>query len=426
MDASLQPMMGPLLPQVPETLVKTLDLKDVFHRYRHWVAKSANAFYKLAPLGSAGENFIRLEGELLQRFDHPNIVKGSLQSQLDWEILRMDAIPGEPLTKIRSKLTTETKMQILGEIENAVKYINNHGILHADVCSENILWTGKQSYLIDFEEAILTTSPLTNIDSPDFIGGPPCCWGDNGYGYKTYLCFASLREWLLTPEFLELKQDLIKTGVWNPHSTGNTCDPWSTPDDGSVYQTVSFGNTTVKGQRDPHLRFKHLSTSKQISFESKRILDIGCNFGRLGAFLNSFGVTQYVGLDLSPDYIDVAKKIATLEGRSNSKFIVGDVCAQETLDRLATLSPAGYDIVICQSVYHHIKDKKLLWKHILKLQSQWVVFENPIDDAKYLLTDSWEDEKAYLRKIGYDITWESYDNDYSSRVLAVFEKIAHS
>src|SRR5207249_8581899 len=101
MDASLQPMMGSSLPKVPETLIRELDLKNIFHRYRHWVAKSADAFYKLAPLGSAGEKFIRLEGELLQRFDHPNIVKGSLHSQLDWEILKMDAIPGEPLTKIR-------------------------------------------------------------------------------------------------------------------------------------------------------------------------------------------------------------------------------------------------------------------------------------------------------------------------------------
>ena len=419
-------MTGSLLPRVPEAVVECFGLKEISHKYRHWEAKGKEGLYKLAPQGSIGQKHIRLEGELLERLDHPHIVKGSVRARDDWEVLKIEAIEGKPLTKIRDQLSTEAKMRILEEIESAVEYVNGAGIIHADVCSENILWNGSWSYLIDFEEAILAVPPLSKLDSPDFIGGPPCCWGDNGYGYKTYLCFDSLRAWLLTPEFLDVQREATKIGVWNPYSAGNTCDPWSTPDDGSVYQTVKFGNAIVKGQRDPDLRFRHLSASKALSFDGKRILDIGCNFGRLGAFLDQFAIKQYVGLDLNPDYINVASKIAELEGRRNVRFLVGDICGSETPQILETLSPTGFDIVICQSVYHHIADKKLLWNRILMLKSRWVVFENPIDDARYLLTSSWPEEKEYLRSIGYESIWESYDNDYASRILAVFERTAVS
>ena len=221
------------------------------------------------------------------RFDeHPNIVEGYSCPEDGWEVVKIHRIPGEALTHIRSRLNNHEKTQILDEIADAVHYVNCQGILHADVSSDNILWTGSRSYLIDFEEAIRIMPPISKAESPDFIGGPPCCWGKNVYGYHAYACIASLREWLLTPEFLELKRDLTKVGVWSPYSIGNTCDPWTTPDNESVYQTVTFGNETIKGQRDPDLRFRHLSTSKTISFDGKRILDIGCNFGRLGAFLN--------------------------------------------------------------------------------------------------------------------------------------------
>jgi len=380
-----------------------------------------DGYYKLAPFGSPGEKSLRTEGELLASLDHPHIVKGANRSESGWEILKVNTIEGQPLTKVRDTLSTQTKMQILEEVESALRYINNKGILHADVCSENILWTGKESCLIDFEEAVLA-APLKATDSPDFIGGPPCCWGDNGYGYNTYLCFASLREWLLMPEFLSLKGEISAKGEWNPHSPGNTCEPWSTPDNGSVYQTIAFGNVSVKGQRDPDLRFRYLGTSKQVCFENTRVLDIGCNFGRLGAFLNQFGILQYVGLDLSAGYIDVAGRIAELEGRKNSQFLVGDICDVEIKDRLAELAPRGYDVVICQSVYHHIDNKKRFWEHVARLNTRSVIFENPINDGRYLLTNSWSEEKEYLRSIGYAMKWESYDNDYSSRVLAVFER----
>lgn len=415
-------LVGAALPKVPQALITQFALEGIKHKHRHWVASGKNAYFKLAPFGSLGQRHLRLEGELLQSLDHPNIVKGSLLLEQGWEVLQVNLVDGEPLIKIRDQLSTVAKLQILDEIGDAVRYVNGQGILHADICGPNVLWTGSRSYLIDFEEAIRIVAPKSPHSSPDVIGGPPCCWGDVGYGYNTYLCLDSLRTWLLTPEFLAVKGELVKAGVWNPHSPGNLCDPWSTPDNGSVYQTVRFGNERVAGQRDPDLRFRRLSTSKTFAFEGKRVLDIGCNFGRLGAFLERLDIATYVGLDLDQNYVDVAAKLARLEGRTRANFLVGDVCSSDTLEALKSLNPEGYDIVICQSVYHHIADKRLFWDRLESLKNRWLIFEGPIDEAKYLLMNSWREEKQFFAELGYREIWESAENDYRGRIFGVFER----
>lgn len=422
-SADVPELVGAALPKVPAKMIEQFALESIKHKHRHWVARGQGGYFKLAPAVSPGQRHLRIEGELLQTLDHRHIVKGALLSQDGWEILRVNLVDGEPLMNIRDRLTTAAKLKIIEEITDAVRYVNDQGFLHADVCAPNILWTGSRSYLIDFEEAIRVVAPKSPKSSPDFVGGPPCCWGDVGYGYSTYLCVDSLRTWLLTPEFMDVKSELVKAGVWNPHSPGNTCDPSSTPDNGSVYQTVQFGNEKVPGQRDPDLRFRRLSTSKRFAFGGKRVLDIGCNFGRLGAFLERFDIAGYVGLDLDKNYIAVAEKLAGLEGRANAHFLVGDICRGDTIEALNNLSPQRFDVVICQSVYHHIPDKKLFWERIGSLGNRWLIFEGPIDEAKYLLMNSWQEEKQFLAQLGYREIWESDDNDYRDRIFGVFERV---
>lgn len=418
--------LGLQLPESLQTILDVLKIKDASYRnYRHWVGRSENAFYKLASKDSLGQMQIRLEGEILQKLKHPGVVSGRLIDDGNWEILKVDAIQGVTLTTILDRLSTDEKMRILAGLEDIIEYINGNGILHTDIGPDNVLWDGKQSYLIDFEESKLIRSPISIANSPDIIGGPPCCWGDIGFGYNTYSCLDALRAWLLKEEFLDLKHRVSQIGAWTPYSLGNTCQPWTTRDDGSPYQTITFGNGEVSGQRDPELRFRYLSTSKRISFAGKKVLDIGCNFGRLGAFLEKFDITLYVGLDIAREYINVASEMAKLEGRRNSTFVVGDICNNETMDILRTSSPSGYDVVICQSVYHHFVDKDKFWKQFSTLGSRWLIFEGPTDDPTCMLTGSWEGEKGFIRGKGYKTVFESYENDFSGRVLALFERTSH-
>ena len=339
-----------------------------------------------------------------------------------WDILKLDPIDGQPLTALRDQLSTDERHRIVSTLHGALAYVNGTGILHTDVSSANVLWDGSQPYLIDFEEAKELRSAIRSEDSPDIVGGPPCCWGDVGYGYKTYLCLQSLREWLLQREFSDLKQDLARRGAWNPASVGNTWEPWSTRDDGSIYQSVAFGGDALPGQRAPELRLLYLVTRKKISFSGKVVLDIGCNLGRLGALFEKLGVGHYVGVDVNEDFIDLAAALARLEGRTRSAFVAGDVCSSATFEELKRRSPAGYDVVICQSVYHHFVDKRTFWDKFATLGCRWLVFEGPVHDPKCLMTESWATEKAFLRGLGYTAVHEGTDNDFGWRVVALFEQ----
>ena len=117
-------------------------------------------------------------------------------------------------------------------------------------------------------------------------------------------------------------------------------------------------------------------------------------------------------------YVVIARKLAALDGRRRSLFVTGDICDEHTAATLRDGSPSGYDAVICQSVYHHIEDKDLFWRQLASFCPTWVVLEGPVDRPSCLLTGTWGDEKAFLRREGYEVTFESSDNDYPDRVLA--------
>jgi SAM-dependent methyltransferase/predicted Ser/Thr protein kinase len=415
---------GETTPDLPRRVADLLGIGEATYRNgRHWVGIASDSVYKITPHGSPGQRKIRLEAEILAKLQHPNIARGELKAVENWDVLRIDKIEGETLTGVRSRLTKVEKLSLLDSLEETIRYVNSQGILHADVSSENVLWDGERAYLIDFEEAKQIVPGGGLEDSPDIIGGPPCCWGDIGYGYETYLCLNSLRAWLLMDEFLDLNQRIREVGEWTPASPGNTCMPETTPDDGSTYQRIRFGNELTPGQRDPVLRVRYLSASKRIRLGGQSVLDVGCNFGVLSSLLESLGARRYVGLDVNPNYIEIATELANLDGRKRSAFLAGDICDGSTAASLRELAPDGFDVVICQSVYHHIEDKERFWSIISDLHPRWVVLEGPVDLPSCLLKGTWEDEKQFLQTLGYGVTFESSDNDYPGRVLALFDRV---
>ena len=88
------------------------------------------------------------------------------------------------------------------------------------------------------------------------------------------------------------------------------------------------------------------------------------------------------------------------------------------------ISPDGFDVIICQSVYHHILNKQLFWTQIARLNNSWFVFEGPTDNGRYLLKESWAEEKKYIQGLGYESVWQSEDNDFRWRLLTLFEKVS--
>lgn len=56
-----------------------------------------------------------------------------------------------------------------------------------------------------------------------------------------------------------------------------------------------------------HQRFRQFWA--EIDFTNKTVLDIGCGFGELGKFLlKRYDGVKYMGIDIIPEFIDIAKK----------------------------------------------------------------------------------------------------------------------
>jgi len=81
----------------------------------------------------------------------------------------------------------------------------------------------------------------------------------------------------------------------------------------------------------------------------QRVLEIGCGNGRLAAFLLELGIEQYVGLDFSPVFINMARRLV-----SGARFIVEDARTSSIYTEFE------YDFIVCTEVLEHIPEDLLV------------------------------------------------------------------
>lgn len=83
----------------------------------------------------------------------------------------------------------------------------------------------------------------------------------------------------------------------------------------------------------------------------QRVLEVGCGFGLFGCYFAARNPeVQWLGLDLNPGRIDMARKAAARLGLPNARFRVAD--AREALEL-----EADFDAVVMMDLLHHIPDE---------------------------------------------------------------------
>jgi trans-aconitate methyltransferase len=105
-----------------------------------------------------------------------------------------------------------------------------------------------------------------------------------------------------------------------------------------------FGNDPKsllwKSRGAAHQRFRQFWA--EIDFDGKRVLDVGCGFGEFGKFLlKRYKNVDYTGIDIMPEFIEVAKKEVP-----NGKFEIKDF---NDLD-------GRYDVVVASGVLNSNKE----------------------------------------------------------------------
>ena len=108
---------------------------------------------------------------------------------------------------------------------------------------------------------------------------------------------------------------------------------------GNRYQTVILGDVEVHGQRTDRSEILD-----QISFEGKKVLDLGCNFGQISRAARSRGAYLVDGYEIDPFFLEIAHAVSAYEEDTRVSFYQRDIA-----NPLSYVE--HYDIVLALSVW---------------------------------------------------------------------------
>jgi serine/threonine protein kinase len=130
------------------------------------------------------------EGELLERFTHPHIVRG-YESLAEPPLIVLETLPGETLDLIAEDpdvvLSVEELAHLGMHLGSAIRYMHRQGVLHLDLKPSNAIATGQLAKLIDLSlvrepgpapAGIGTWSYMAPEQARGGVLGPPAdVWG---------------------------------------------------------------------------------------------------------------------------------------------------------------------------------------------------------------------------------------------------------
>jgi eukaryotic-like serine/threonine-protein kinase len=135
---------------------QVMDVYDVWdaRRYCRCVAKLLRPDLE----GSERERArLRREGELLQRFTHPHIVRAYETRETPAPVVVLETLSGETLSYLiehRTRRMATGELAILGlQVGSAIRYLHAEGWLHLDLKPSNVIVEGGYAKLLDLSLA---------------------------------------------------------------------------------------------------------------------------------------------------------------------------------------------------------------------------------------------------------------------------------
>ena len=147
--------------------------------------------------------------------------------------------------------------------------------------------------------------------------------------------------------------------------------------------------------------------SFKFDWKNKSVLELGCNVGKLGLYVNGRGAKKYKGVDYDSNMIKIGIE------RYGLDLVCMDVSDCKVFE---------YDVVIAMAVFHHFPDEKFL-PLLTNITSKELIFEVPVginDVGIYQIrTQEWYTEKIEeLYGEVLSITDSGATNDpYNKRVI---------
>ena len=108
----------------------------------------------------------------------------------------------------------------------------------------------------------------------------------------------------------------------------------------------------VPGETERNLYLEHLGRYQFASrfVEGKRVLDVACGAGYGGPILCSAGASTYLGVDISPEAVQIAE--TRYKVSENISFTLGDAC------RLEGIGNGTIDVAVSFETIEHVPDPR--------------------------------------------------------------------
>ena len=315
----------------------------------------------------------------------------------EWEALEMTAI--EPPI-IRDPIVSPSKETITGlfALVRAVWHLNRAGVSHGDLTTTN---AGKnrtgRMVLLDFDQAVVSHPVRCFLRD---MWGFPCAsrgaqfttwdrFGELGLIAPLFRCVQWVRSRLGRGRLEEgrLTDNLYARAVargdvrlqqlaecWREAAASRA----NSPDSEVAYYSFDLAGMHFPGERPWALRWETIS--REVSFQRKRVVELGCNLGLLSIHASLAGAETVVAADHNQRVLNAAAKAATLFG-ANVTFRQVDF--DQDADWESSLGTG--DLVSALSLTYWLRDKERLWSYIARFPE--VVFEGhePAEEIEHRL-----------------------------------------
>lgn len=229
----------------------------------------------------------------------------------------------------------------LSDLLLAIIEQQSFGVFQGDIKPTNIIFNGKNLFLVDYDQAEYLDKNITLYDSEKYID-----WTLNK-DFEKY--GVSNKGWVRNFSFLDKlkhfrnlfsnsKLNLIGTSYYKNQNTTNSKN--------GAYHSLNENSFFVEGIRDLDERTKILD--KITFYQSEKVLDIGSNVGILSHYLYKRGCVVS-GYEMDSHIINAAKIISNILGY-NIEFKAQDIDDVPVSEY--------FDTICLFSVIHHTKNFK--------------------------------------------------------------------
>lgn len=349
-----------LIPQGTLISVSGLVGDSRVYRTADWIVK----IRRLGAAGQAGVQPLEREARILRRIGR----RAEAGTTGDWEHLRTPYIAGRQLSDGQGRGMSRAALIVATAFE--VLQLNRHGIAHGDVRADNVMVDESgEVVLVDFDRARLTSPDRAFLR--DWISATPFAGGSSVPEMALDVAFPLARSIarrtrarFRTPT-PQVRGDRVTVGLdraWWIAAKSNS----NAPGHRIAYYSWTFNRNHYLGERPWAFRWDLLR--RAVSFEGKRVLELGSNMAMASAHALLHGASEATAVDSDELILDAAALLGVALGvpiRTVRMKFGADTAWEDALPQA--------DLAIAMSILEWVPDRGRFERYLGRFAE--VVFE---------------------------------------------------